>query len=280
MRFLSRLCAATLLAAGLLTSALAVPAVAQDRAQTLADIRQELSVLFVEVRKLSRELSTTGGASDLAVGGSVLDRVSAIESELQRLTAKTEELELRVDRIVRDGTNRIGDLEFRLVELEGGDLSQLGETSTLGGGDVPTAAPAPLPDATPGAEMAVGERADFEAAEAAMAAGNHAEAARLFGAFRSNYPGGPLSDQAGLNQGAALEAAGEMTQAARAYLEIFSANPQGAQAPAALFLLGQSLGRLGQTDEACLTLAEVGTRYPGSDRVLEAQSAMQNIGCQ
>ncbi|MBZ8118593.1 tetratricopeptide repeat protein [Roseovarius sp. LXJ103] len=276
MRFIFRLCAAALLAA-----TFGGPALAQDRDQTLADIRQELSVLFVEVRKLNRELSTTGGASDLSLGGSVLDRVGAIESELQRLTAKTEELELRVDRIVRDGTNRIGDLEFRLVELEGGDLSQLGETSTLGGGEVSTVTPALAPEQTnaPQSEMAVGERADFEAAEAAMAAGNHAEAAALFAAFRSNYPGGPLSERAGLSQGAALEAAGDTAPAARAYLDVFSTNPQGAVAPEALFLLGQSLGRLGQTDEACLTLTEVGTRFPASDKVLEAQSAMQNLGC-
>ena len=56
-----------------------------------------------------------------------------MESELQRLTSKTEELENRVNRIVADGTRRIGDLEFRLVELEGGDVGALGQTSTLGG---------------------------------------------------------------------------------------------------------------------------------------------------
>jgi hypothetical protein len=33
---------------------LAGPAIAQDRSQTLADIRQELSVLFVELQRLGR----------------------------------------------------------------------------------------------------------------------------------------------------------------------------------------------------------------------------------
>ena len=42
---------------------------------------------------------------------------------MQRLTSKSEELENRINRIVSDGTTRIGDLEFRLVELEGGDVS-------------------------------------------------------------------------------------------------------------------------------------------------------------
>ena len=89
------------------------PAQAQD-AGTLADIRQELSVLYVEIQKLKRELSTTGGPSVSTGGSSVLDRVAAIESELQRLTQQTEQLEYRVQRVVEDGTNRIGDLEFRL----------------------------------------------------------------------------------------------------------------------------------------------------------------------
>src|SRR6056297_288092 len=141
---------------------------AQD-SETLADIRQELTVLHVEVQKLKRELSTTVGAGTATSGGSVLDRVNAIEDELRRLTAKTEQLQFRVEQVVTDGTRRIGDLEFRLVELEGGDVSQLGETTTLGGqalnGDEPRT---DMPDMTTGTEedapqLAVGEEADFEA---------------------------------------------------------------------------------------------------------------------
>ena len=94
-----------------LSLAMPLPLAAQD--PTLADIRQELSVLFVEVQKLKRELSTTGGVST-NIGGDTLQRVDLIEAELQRLTAKTENLEFRIGRVVSDGTNRIGDLEFRL----------------------------------------------------------------------------------------------------------------------------------------------------------------------
>ena len=99
----------------------AVPVMAQDREQTLADIRQDLTVLFVEVQNLRRELSTTSGPSVNLSGTNIPGRVDQLEAELARLTAQTEELQNRVDRIVTDGTNRIGDLEFRLVELEGGD---------------------------------------------------------------------------------------------------------------------------------------------------------------
>jgi tol-pal system protein YbgF len=267
---------------------LALPVQAQDRAETLADIRQELSVLYVEIQKLKRELSTTGGASGLPAGGSILERVEAIEGELQRLTARTEELQYRIDRIVQDASNRIGDLEFRLCELEEAcDIATLGEGTTLGGTEPQTGtagaesgsgdAPA---DAAGDPQMAVGEQADFDRARQALEAGNHAEAARLFQEFRQTYPGGPLSGKAGLLRGEALEAAGQTAKAARAYLDTFSGAPEGPQAPEALFRLGRALGTLGQTEEACVMLAEVANRYPGADVVTKAQDERQTLGCQ
>src|SRR6056297_979280 len=271
----------------LLCLALPVPALAQDRDETLADIRQELTVLYVEIQRLNRELSTTGGAAANLQATSIPDRVDALETEVQRLTSKTEELENRINRVVQDGTRRIGDLEFRLVELEGGDVSQLGEVSTLGG-DVPGGSEGAVADPegsttedeTQGMTLAVGEQDDFDRAKAALDAGNHAEAAKLFAEFRTAYPGGPMTDRAGVLRGEALEATGDLTGAARAYLDTFSAAPEGDEAPNALFRLGRTLGRLGQTNEACLTLAEVPARFPGSEAVSEAQSAMTNLGCQ
>ena len=260
---------------------------AQERTETLADIRQELSVLYVEIQKLKRELNTTGGAGQLSSGGSLLDRVNAIEGELQRLTSKTEELEFRVERVAEDGANRIGDLEFRLCELEEEcDIGSLGESTTLGGIDTTTGggSAAPLPDASEGdsdqPQMAVAEQSDFDVAKAAMDAGNYEAAAEKFAAFRNTYPGGPLTGQAGLLQGESLEGAGQLTQAARVYLDLFSADPNGPVAAQALFRLGRSLGRLGKTEEACVTLAEVETRFPQDDAVLEARASMRNLGCE
>lgn len=255
--------------------------VAAQSTETLADIRQELSVLYVEIQKLNRELSTTGSAGTATAGQTLLDRVNTIESELARLTAKTEELEIRITNVVRDGTNRIGDLEFRLCELEVNcDIGQLSEGTTLGGVEVSGGTtPAQTPTDEPVVEMAVGEKADFERAEEALAAGNHAEAAQMFEAFRTNYPGGPLTDKAGVLRGEALEGAGDLTAAARAFLDVFSKAPEGPLAADALYNLGRVLGRLGQTDEACVTLSEVGVRFPASDAVPEAQAARQNLGC-
>ena len=43
--------------------------------------------------------------------------------------------------------------------------------------------------------------------------------------------------------------------------------------------LGQSLGKLGQGPEACVTLAEVGKRFPGSVDEANAKNAMAAQGC-
>ena len=276
----------TRLAAAILVIALALPAGAQTREETLADIRQELSVLHVEIQRLKRELSTTGAPSVETGGASVLERLDTLEAEMRRLTARTEEIEFRLDRVVTDGTRRIGDLEFRLVELEGGDVSQLGETTTLGGDDIAppvTAVPLPAPEnegaPDEGVELAMGEQADFDAARAAYDAGDYAAAAEQFGKFTETYPGGPLTSEAHFWRGEARAALDEWSSAARAYLEAFSGAPNGPRAPEALFRLGVSLDRIGQREEACLTLGEVPTRFPGGEYAERARTEMDGMGC-
>lgn len=263
---------------------LAAPAaVAQGRAQTLADIRQELSVLFVELQRLRGELNTSGGAMGSGGGGTVLSRVDAIEAELRRLTAQTEQLQIRIDRVVTDGTNRVGDLEFRLCELEADcDIGDLGETPNLGGVEVRQGAGivAPVaPNAGGGANLAVAEQSDFDRARAAYEGGDYAQAAQLFESFTLTYPGGPLSAEAHFLRGQSEAQQGQWSRAARAYLDAFTADTQGGRAAASLLNLGTSLGELGQTDEACVTLGEVGLRYPGDPAVAEAEAARLRLGC-
>jgi tol-pal system protein YbgF len=288
--FRSTLLTATLVLPLVLVLALAFaqPLSAQDQ-QTLADIRQELTVLHVDIQRLKRELSTTGGAnSGVPAQGSVLDRVAAIEAGLQGLTAQTEQLEYRINRIVADGTNRIGDLEFRLVELEGGDIAALGETTTLGrdgtSGDTAatgatTGAGSSLPTGATDSELAIGEQADFDAAELALKAGEHQLAAEKFAIFTQAYPGSPLAPKADFERGKALDGLGDTREAARAYLASFTGNAEGETAPKALFELGAALGRLGQVDQACITLSEVDVRFPGQSIVAQAVAERAALGC-
>lgn len=271
MRFLT--------AMALAGAVMAAPAGAQDA--TLADMRQALGSLYTDILTLRQELTATGQLSAGVAGNTPLDRLNAIEAELQRLTSKTEELEFRINRITVDGTNRIGDLEFRICELEPGcDISLLGDTPSLGGVDSAAAVPEPAP-ATPqeGPALTTGEQADFARAQGALASGDFRGAADQLASFVAAYPGGPLTGEALFLRGEALAGLGQLSDAARAYLDSFSGDPDGRVAADALWKLGVMLGQLGQVPDACVTLAEVGVRFPGTTAATEAQSARATLAC-
>jgi tol-pal system protein YbgF len=262
-----------------LAASLPLAAFAQDRAQTLADIRQELVVMNQVMQDLRRELSTTSGVGLQLDGSSTLGRVDAFEAALTQLTAKTEALEFRINQIVADGTNRLGDLEFRLVELEGGDLGAIGNTPTLGGGAAVAVPGAPAAEVAPGASLATNEQADFDRAREVLASGDFRTAADLFAAFAQTYTGGPLTAEAHYLRGEALSNLGETGNAARAWLDAFSTDMAGPLAPEALVKVGKALGELGQTPEACVTLAEVSNRFPGGQPAADAVAAAQALNC-
>jgi tol-pal system protein YbgF len=259
-------------------ASLPVLSFAQTKDETLADIRQELVFLNTEVQNLKRELSTTSGASTLAGSGTMLQRTDALEAELRRLTGVVESLQFRVDRIVTDGTNRIGDLEFRLVELEGGDVTTLGQTSTLGGGEQPTGT-VNLPSDDTGVELAASEQGDFDRAKAAIEARSYADGLAQIDQFLLTYPDGPLTGNAHYWRAEALAGQNDWSNAARAFLESFSGTPTGTKAPKSLYRLGVSLAELGQTQDACATLAEVELRYPAAVEVGEARDQMTALSC-
>lgn len=266
------------------------PVWAQDKAQTLADIRAELGQLAAEFNALKAETVASGASASFG-GGDALQRMDSIEAELARLTARTEEVELKLNRVVSDGTNRIGDIEYRLCEMtEGCDPMNLGATSVLGGGTAAAAAPAPATPTEPaatgtatapaaGPEMAVAEKEDFDRAKEVLGQGDFRRAEQLFAAYAQSYPGGPLIPEANFLRGEALTSLGETSNAARAYLDAYSSDPKGQFAPDALLKLGEALGKLGQTNEACVTLGEVPKQYPATMAATQAPIAMQGLGC-
>ncbi|WP_373457466.1 tol-pal system protein YbgF [Pseudogemmobacter lacusdianii] len=265
----------------LMALSLAAPIATSAGADTLADIKVQLGQLAADFNSLRAELSTTGSMASVG-GGDALQRMDAIEAELSRLTARAEEIELRVNRVVSDGSNRIGDIEFRLCEATPGcDPMNMPATTPLGGGAgaaAPAASSQPAAS-TGGPELAMGEQADFDRAKEVLGQGDFRGAATLLETFTQSFPGGPLSQEAYFLRGEALSQLGETANAARAYLEAYSGDPQGRFAADSLLKLGQALGALGQTPEACVTMAEVTLQYPGSAAASQAPMAMQGLGC-
>jgi tol-pal system protein YbgF len=257
--------------------------------RTVADLRAELSVLSAQVQQLRDQLVQRGAAGGLPGNpADALTRLDQLEVELRRVTDRVEVLTNDLNRIVEEASNKVGDIEFRLTELEGGTPPvSAGPAPQLGGG-LTALRPRPRqgPGATtqpgtagPGAQLTVTERSDFDAAVAAAAAGDHARAAELFGAFLATYPGGPLSGDAQFRRGEAQEALGDWRGAARSYLDAFSGAPQDPIARRALYRLAISLNALGQASQACLTLTEVEIRYPGTEVAAEVPARRQEFRC-
>lgn len=246
----------------------------------LAGIRGELTSLNAEIEGLRAQLTTSAASQGVQTTGPALQRLDQLELALRRVTGDVEALRRHVGQIVEDGTRRIADLEFRLVELEGGDIAALGTTSTLGGVPPKPTVKAELSVPDTGAELAVVEREDFEAALGALKDGKPSAAAFGFDQFLINYPGGPLSASAQYYLGEAYSAQENWAGAARSYLESFTNSPDGEHAPVSLYKVGVSLGKLGQIKEACLTFGETSRRYPGHATQTDVANAQESYRCQ
>ena len=237
-----------------LVAALAGPVGAQEL--TLRDIQGDLAILSQQLEDLRSELSATGN-TDLTVreAASAQVRIDDITANLQAALGRVDVLETKIAQIIEDGTRRIGDIEFRIYEMEGGDATLLGDTVPLGGGE-------------PATDVISSERKAFNEAKKALTQGDAATASTLFRDFLITFPDGPLTAEALYLQGESLAASEDYQNAARSYLSGFSGSPDGDFAPLSLYGLSLSLFQIGQAEQACLTLAEIQIRYVDIDDTL------------
>lgn len=255
---------------GLRKLALAICLLASPAAaDTVSDLRTELDALTSAVADLGRELSSGAAAEQPGYDGSLLDRVDRMERALADLTGRTEELEFRIRRAIDTASNRLGDLEFRLTELEGGDTGGLAPPRL---GDIAD------PDST-APQLAAGEQRAFDAAIALADDDQPDAAAAALAQFMETYPGSPLGAEASLRLAELHRAQGREPDAARAYLNLYMAAPDGPDAPRALLALGESLERLDQTSEACAMFDELGARFPDSPQAADGAAARTRLTC-
>jgi len=275
------------LAALILTTSLGGVAVAQSwsAAQPSADdLRYRLSVIDAEVQQLKAQIGGAGvssGGGTVPASGDALVRIQRLEAEISRLTGQVEELRFRIDQVSNDSTRRFGDIEFRLTELEGGDISALGQTPPVGGAPAAVGTSDPGTQlATTGPEVSVSERSDLDRAIRDVQQGRFDQAEDRLRRFLNDYPRSPLESEAQFWMGESQFVRGAFQEAARSYLGGYEVDRQGPLAARNLVKLGVTLGRLGQVREACLTLNEVSNQFSSDSRAVgEAQAEAQRLGC-
>lgn len=309
-----RLAGAAALAAVTVTGLAPAPALAQDAA---AEAR--LRKVEAEVRALQRKVFPGGdgrffepqiGPADPATAATanpattapsttavtdILVRLDALEGQLQRLTARSEEQ-----------ANALSQMEARLAALETATNAPIASGATGFGAPgsppaatnptlaparpAPTAtapvarppAPAPsLPVATAPAPAAAPSAARLAAVQAITKpqttdagddeysygfrlwnAGFFPEARQQLTSFVERYPNHSRISYGRNLLGRAFLDDNMPNEAARWFLQNYQANKAGERAPDSLLYLGESMIALGDTAKACIALAEFGETYP------------------
>ncbi len=237
------------------------------------DLLYRLQILDAEIADIRARLGGGGG------GGATRPLTgtgnAAVEGELRRLTGQIERIEQAQRALRADLQRRLGDIEYRLNELEGVSNEDTGGTAPLDGSLDRTN------DRVAAAPVGAAERSDLNRAINDVEKGRFDQGEDRLRRFINSYGGSPLSGEAWYWLGESLFVRGIHAEAAKSYLNGYQSNRKGAHAPHNLYRLGVTLGRLGQINEACLTLFEVRKQFPNAPDGIagKADRELDNLAC-
>jgi TolA-binding protein len=250
--------------------AIAVPASAQADDARLRRVEAEIRALQRAVfpdgdgRFFTPEVVTPGARppgqqpvgtpSETAVTD-ILARLDALETQLARLTARSEE-----------DANTVAQLEARLAEIE----EQLAPPPAAEptGVIVPPAAAAPSPERVAAVQAIEkpdsGDAGDDEYVYGfrLWEAGFHPEAQQQLKLFVERHPRHARISFGRNLLGRAYLDGGDPRTAATYFFQNYTEDPAGARAPDSLLYLAQAMIALQDTPRACRALAEFGEKYP------------------
>ena len=239
------------------------------------DLLYRLDILDAEIADIRGRLGGLSTGSGTASGGNA----AAFEGEIRRLTAQVEKIQNTQRQIMAELNLRLGDLEFRLNELEGNPTAETvtpfpQTDDTVAGINV-------TPDQPEAPETSVSEQSDLDRAIDDVNQGRYDQAEDRLRRFISSYPGSPLIATAWFWLGESQSVRGDYAEAARSFLNGYRTDQVGQRASQNLYKLGVTLGQLGQINEACLTLREVRTRYPNApdDIPSRADAEADRLSC-
>ena len=262
--------------------ALAAPAAAQSEEARLRKIEAEVRALQRAVfpngdgRFFTPEVVTPSGQPNQRPAGTpsetavtdILARLDALENQLSRLTARSEE-----------NANAIAELEARLGGLEARPVANE-PVAAQPSGAIPrpnqaTPAPTPTPAATQpspqrvAAVQAIEKPATGDAGEDEYTYGFrlweakfYPEAQQQLKLYVDKYPRHARISFGRNLLGRAYFDGGDARTAATFFFDNYTKDPNGARAPDSLLYLAESMIALKDNARACRALAEFGEKYP------------------
>lgn len=292
-----------------------IPAVAQDNAEA------RLRRAEAEIRALQRTVfpggdgrffepqiqadgTATGPANSTAPSTTavtdILARLEAIELQLQRLTARSEEntntlagLDTRVSALENTGAVSAGAADVaaqddRVIATDTNLSAMRGEETSTGTASAP-------PVAGPSAQRIAAVQAitkpqtddpgddEYSYGFRLWDAGFYPEARQQLAAYVEKYPDHPQLTYGRNLLGRAFLDDGLPEEAARWFLRNYQADRTARRAPDSLLFLAQSMIAMEDTRRACIALAEFGDTYPAvaTGRLADQyQSNLRKVTCE
>ena len=209
-------------------------------------------------RRLEAELTRLTEESAAPTRRSLLElsnQIEALRAEMARLRGQNEQLARDVTELQRQQKSTLNLVDDRLRSLEPVRVSQDGVDFTV------------LPR----------EKAEFEAAMAALRAADFDKAADLYGQFMRRYPDSGYSPAALYWQGNARYASRDYKPAIDSYRALIAKVPNHARVPEAMLAIANCQQELKDAKAAKRTLEELFKSYPKSEAGIAARDRLARM---
>lgn len=206
-------------------------------------------------------------------------RLNQLEDQLRRLMGMVEENSYRI-RQMEDQVKMLGNAGQAQSPVMSSRSSHQGISTT---NDKPlTIDDRPYQLGTITNDKAATPAGLYDQAFSYLQTNDYASAKAAFEQFIEQYPDHSLAANSKYWLGETFYAQGDYQAASRAFARSFKDHPDGQKAPDTLLKLAMSLKAQDMTEEACLTLGELGNRFPNAPSSIQTKAATerQSYGCQ
>ena len=199
-------------------------------------------------------------------------RLNQLEDQLRRMTGMIEENAFRLRQLETTGT---GTVSTTSQPISPPSLPPQQDQSSF------TVDNAPYRLGTINTNTSNSPAGMYDQAFAYLQTNDYALARDTFNGFLEQYPDHSLAANAKYWLGETYLAQSDYQAASRAFARYFKDHPDGTKAPDTLLKLAESLNGQGMSNEACLTLTELGNRFPNAAPSIRSQADQNkaSYGC-
>lgn len=207
------------------------------------------------------------------------DRMNTIEGTLRQLTNRLDEQDYAVGQLKQQFDLFKSDAEMRLQEMATKQM----QAPAAQTGNAPVITNLQNNNGTAASESAAASAetndlpndnaaALYDAAFQSLREQKYERAEAAFKSFLDRYSSDTLAGNAQYWLGETFYVRGNYQEAAKIFAQGFQKYPKSSKAPDNLLKLGLSLAQNGKTKEACLTLDQLGVRYPNAAAVIKQRA--------